>query len=276
MSRLLQYLSVLSAVILLNGCAGLVKFSDQYYGGHVQRIQNAEVQQYLLNEDLKNLSPLKQKPTIAIYSFSDLTGQRKPDATLSLFSSAVTQAPEVFLIRAMRNAGNGDVFTVVERKGIDHLLRERQLIRTARETYEGEGDNKIPPLLFAGLIVEGGIVGYDTSIQAGGAGARYLGIGTSTRYIKDTVTVSIRLVSVATGEVLLDVLSSKTILSVGISQDIFRFIELGTQLVEVENGVVENESVSIATQKAVEAAVLELILKGKQVGYWDFSESEDN
>lgn len=273
MLRLLQYLLVLSAALALSACATLTDLSNRYYGGHIQRIQNAEVQKYLLNENLKELPSLAQQPIITVYSFTDLTGQRKPDATLSLFSTAVTQAPEVFLIRALRNAGNGKIFRVVERKGIDHVLRERQLIRSARDTFDGEGENQLPPLLFAGLIIEGGVVGYDTSIQAGGSGARYLGIGSSTRYVKDTVTISIRLISVATGEVLLDVISTKTILAVGISQDIFRFIEMGTELIEVENGTVENESVSIATQKAVEAAVYELILKGERSGYWEFSEN---
>ena len=273
MLRLSRYLLVLLVSAALSGCAATIgELFKANYGGSVERINSAQVQEYVLNSDLLSLPGLTQMPVITVYSFADLTGQRKPDANLSLFSSAVTQAPEVFLIRALRNAGDGNVFSVVERKGIDHILRERQLIRTARESFSGEGDNTLPPLIFAGLIVEGGIVGYDTSIRAGGVGARYLGIGASKRYITDSVTVSMRLVSVATGEVLIDVISTKTILAVGLSQDVFRFVEMGTRLVEVENGVVENESVSIATQKAIEAAVLEMIVRGERAGYWKFSE----
>lgn len=275
MLQRLRYLLVPLAALVLSGCATFSDLSEKYYGGHVQRIQNAEIQQILLNTELKELPPLVQQPVVTVYSFTDLTGQRKPDATLSLFSSAVTQAPEVFLIRALRNAGQGSIFTVVERKGIDHILRERQLIRSARESFGGEGNTELPPLMFAGLIVEGGVIGYDTSVQAGGAGARTLGIGANTQYIKDTVTVSMRLISVATGEVLLDVISTKTILAVSISQDVFRFVSTGTQLIEVENGVVENESVSIATQQAVEAAVLELVRKGESMGYWEFLQGEE-
>ena len=274
MLRSLQYRLVLLAVLAvsLSGCSTILNLSDEYYGGHVQKIEQAERQKFIFNQELRELSPMAKKPVLAIYSFTDMTGQRKPDATLSSFSTAVTQAPEVFLIRALRGAGEGKVFTVVERKGIDNLSKERQLIRSTRETFEGEGDNRLPPLMFAGLIIEGGIVGYDTSVQAGGAGARYLGVGASTRYVRDTVTVSLRLISVASGEVLIDVISTKTILSVGISQDVFRFIELGTQLVEIENGVVQNESVSIATQKAIETAVLKLINDGIDKGYWSFQE----
>ena len=270
----LQYRLALLVVLAvsLSGCSTILKVSDEYYGGHIQKVEQAEIQEFIFNKDLRDLAPAVQKPVIAIYSFTDMTGQRKPDANLSSFSTAVTQAPEVFLIRALRGAGKGNIFTVVERKGIDNLSKERQLIRSTRETFGGEGDNKLPPLMFAGLIIEGGVVGYDTSVQAGGAGARYLGIGASTRYVRDTVTVSLRLISVASGEVLIDVISTKTILSVGVSQDVFRFIELGTQLVEIENGVVQNESVSIATQKAIETAVLDLIHNGEKKGYWRFEE----
>ena len=40
------------------------------------------------------------------------------------------------------------------------------------------------------------------------------------------------------------------------------FIEQGTELVEVEFGYTENESATIALQKAIEGAVLELINEG--------------
>jgi curli production assembly/transport component CsgG len=278
MLRVLLSLLVASAVsVNLTGCYTLqaaskevVETSKKYNGLHIQKIDHAEIQEFVFNKELRDLPPVVQKPTVAIYSFSDLTGQRKPSENLSSFSTAVTQAPEVFLIRALRGAGYGEVFQVVERKGLENLSKERQLIKSTRESYEGEGINKLPPLLFAGLIIEGGVVGYDTNTMTGGAGARYLGIGASKRYVKDTVTVSLRLVSVATGEVLIDVISTKTILSVGYSQDVFRFVEAGTALVEVENGTAQNESVNIATQKAIEEAVLQLIKDGKAKGYWQF------
>ena len=34
-------------------------------------------------------------------------------------------------------------------------------------------------MLFAGMILEGGIIGYDTNVETGGTGARWLGIGTT-------------------------------------------------------------------------------------------------
>ena len=180
------------------------------------------------------------------------------------------------MIRALTRASNGKFFRVVDRQILDHLTRERQLIRQTRQSYEGNDSQKLPALTFAGMIIAGGIVGYDTSVDTGGAGARYLGIGTSREFSRDTVTINIRLVSVATGEVLLDVISTKTILSTGIGGDVFKFIEQGTELVEIESGMTQNESVSIATQRAIEAGVLELIRLGLLKGFWEINgEKED-
>ena len=56
----------------------------------------------------------------------------------------------------------------------------------------------------------------------------------------------------------------KTILSYGSGGDVFRFIEEGTQLVEIEDGVGNNESVTYATRSAIEAGVLELIYQSSR------------
>tara|TARA_R100000541_G_scaffold49212_1_gene56329 strand:- start:95 stop:868 length:774 start_codon:yes stop_codon:yes gene_type:complete len=224
----------------------------------------------LQSEELRQLLPAKRKPVIAIYpnSFKDQTGQRKSNGQFALFSTAITQAPEAFLIRALKHAANGEFFQVAERVGLDSLVKERQLIRSTRETFDE--DSTVKPLLLAGLLIQGGVLSYDTNIKSGGTGARYLGIGTSKEYREDVVTITLRLISVSTGEVLIEVLTSKSIISVGLSQDIFRFIDEGSRLVEIEGGVAENESTSIALQKVIEEAVLEIIKVGITRGYWEY------
>jgi curli production assembly/transport component CsgG len=252
---------------LLSSCAS----KNSLEGGGIPNIviQSSSIVG-LQSEELKNISPAKRKPVIAIYanSFSDYTGQRKSNGQFALFSTAITQAPEAFLIRALKHASDGNFFKVAERVGLESLTKERQIIRSTRESFEEE--SKVKPLLFAGLLVQGGVLSYDTNVKSGGAGARYLGIGSSKEYREDLITISLRLVSVSTGEVLLEVLVSKNILSVGLSQDIFRFVDEGTKLIEVEGGVAENESTSIALQKAIEEGVLEIIKQGIQKGYWEY------
>ena len=231
-------------------------------------IENAAEIRELHNEELTNIRRLTSPaPVIAIYSFPDLTGQRKSNSTFALFSSAVTMDPASLLIRAVKHAGEGQFFRIVERAGLDHLTKERQLIRSTRSSLDDK--TEVLPLLFAGILLEGGVIGYDANLRSGGIGARYLGIGSQKQYREDTVTISLRAISVSSGEVLIEILVTKTILSVGVSQDVFRFIELGTELVEVENGVTKNESVTIALQKALEAGVLEFIYEGEKKGYWE-------
>ena len=213
---------------------------------------------------IKSLPLPARTPVVAIYKFEDLTGQRKARDGIADFSSAVTQAPEAYLIRALKAS---NFFKVVERKGLDHLTKERQLIRSTRQKFEDE--DKQLPLLYAGLILEGGIVDYNTNLLTGGVGARYLGIGNSKQYREDKVVVSIRMVSVSTGEILLDILTSKAILSVGLSTDYFRF-HSDNDLIEFETGNAMNEAKYIAVQAAIETAVAELVVRGQKQGYWKY------
>ena len=252
--------------IFLSSCAVLNKNTDLALTRDIQPANILDLQ----SVELAELPPAKRKPIIAVYrdSFQDLTGQRKSNSSFALFSTAVTQAPEALLIRALKHAADGDFFRVVERVGLDNLTKERQLIRSTRENFDE--DKQLQPLLFAGLLIQGGVINYDTNVQSGGMGARYLGIGTSKQYREDVVTISLRLVSVSTGEVLVETLVSKSIVSTSVSQDVFRFIEAGTELVEIEGGVAENEVGSIALQKAIETGVLNLIEIGIERGYWEY------
>ena len=150
---------------------------------------------------------------------------------------------------------------------MDNLTKERQLIRQTRNSFKE--DKELLPLTFAGLIMEGGVIGYESNVKSGGLGARYLGIGNTKQYREDTVTVSLRTVSVSTGKVLTEVLTTKSIISVALSQDVFRFVSDNTELIEIENGMVENESVNIALQNAIETAVLETIKQGIEQRFWN-------
>jgi curli production assembly/transport component CsgG len=231
----------------------------------------------LLVPELANIQTSNQiKPVVAIYagSFTDQTGQRRSNSSYATFSSAVTQAPDAYLIRALKHAGSkyNGFFEVVERVGLDNVTKERQIIRSARQ--ENKNKQKLPDLLFAGLIMQGGVISYESNVKSGGVGARYLGIGMSRQYKQDTVTISLRTVSVSTGKVLLEVLVTKTILSASIDQDVFRFITDSTELVEIENGLVRNESINIALQTAIETAVLQTIKEGITNGYWKINKPD--
>ena len=231
-------------------------------------VEKAKVIKLPTYQELFDLPAPDVMPVIAVYKFKDLTGQRKQKGDAAMFSTAVTQGSETLLIDALKTAGDGKWFRVVERVGIDSLTRERQIVRTTREQYGKEDDTGLAPLLFAGIILEGGVIGFDTNVETGGHGARYLGIGMQQAYRRDVVTVSLRAVSTMTGEILLNVQASKTILSLADGFDVFKFIDLSTQLIEIEDGMTENESVTRSLRSTIELAVLELIYQGHDKGYW--------
>lgn len=216
--------------------------------------------------------------TVAVYNFIDKTGQRKPAKNFSQLSTAVSQGPEVWLIQALKEAGDGTWFKVIERGNLDAVIKERQLIRSTREAYEGKeaNANSLKPLLFAGLIIEGGIVSYDTNVDTGGNGARYFGIGTSTEYRVDQVTVAMRVISVQTGEVLIASSGTKTIASLKEGMDVFRFLDMGTRAIEIESGVAMNEPVNYAIRSAIEFCVIDIINQGKDLGLWNIKEDKPN
>ena len=233
----MKALLLFAGVLLLNGCAAVVGAGS----GLAKQPKGPEIVPSSAHQ-LLNLPPPNTKAVVAVYNFTDKTGQRKTIDNLAYFSTAVTQGGDDILIEALRDAGRGNWFAVVERAGLDGLTRERQLIKNTRDMYEGEGANRLKPLLYAGLILDGGIVGYDTNLRTGGAGARTLGIGMKHQYREDKVTVVLRAILVQTGEVLLNVTATKTILSTVGGTDFITFYELGTQLVEAESGSTENEA----------------------------------
>jgi curli production assembly/transport component CsgG len=216
-------------------------------------------------------APAAGKPvSVAVYSFADKTGQRRPQANIASLSTAVTQGAETFLIKALSDVGGGKWFEVVERVGIDNLTKERLIIRQMREAYEGSNAKPLMPMQFAGIIIEGGIVGYDSSTTSGGAGMRIFGIGKQTQWSTDTVTISLRAVSVNTGKVISSVTVQKTILSTADSATALKFFDNATQAFEAEAGLTINEPGTYAVKAATEMAVVELIKEGQRKGVWDY------
>ena len=214
--------------------------------------------------------PDQGKIVLAVYQFGDLTGQQKPNTNFGEMSKAVTQGSVNLLIKALKDAGEGKWFRVVERDSLQSLLQERKLIRTTRQMTQGDQAHPLGPMLYAGAYITGGIVGYDSNTLTGGIGARYLGIGGHGEYRHDTVTVVLRLINVVSGEVELAIMAEKTILSVSTGADVFKYLDTDTQLLEIEAGVAKNEPVTYAVRKVIEASVVELINAGEVKGLWSY------
>lgn len=225
--------------------------------------------------ELLDLPAPAQRLTVAVYNFQDQTGQFRGGESTQSLSRVVSQGATSILVKALQDAGDRSWFQVMERERLDNLLKERQIIREMRQRYLGEeqvNPEALPSLMFAGVLLEGGIIGYDNNTVSGGAGARYLGIGASTEYRQDTVTVYLRAVSVKTGEVLTTVVAKKTVASIGVNANAFRYVAF-RELLEAEAGVTTNEPDQVALQQAIEKAVQSLVLEGAQLGFWRFANS---
>ena len=222
-------------------------------------------------KDLTEINSPKGEPIIlAVYDFADLTGQKKPSDTVASMSTAVTQGSYQLLIQALQKAGDGKWFRVVERASLPSLLQERKLIRSTRQQVNGEGAEPLPPLLFAGAYITGGIVGYDSNVKTGGVGARVLGIQAHKQWRQDVITIILRLINVQTGEVVITTTVEKTIISAETGGDIFKYYDADTMLVEIEAGVTRNEPVTYAVRKAIEKAVVDMINAGAEKDLWEF------
>ena len=261
-----KILFVLLLILLLPGCAVLQK------GGQMAGVEHTpEVAVNKMQKEFDTIpAPAGRRVTVAVYSFQDKTGQRKQQTGVASFSMAVTQGAEVFLIKALQDVGQGQWFDVVERVGIDNIVKERTIIKQMRDAYEGKEAKPLMPLQFAGIIMEGGIIGYDSSTESGGAAYRWLGIGPQTQYSKDIVTVSLRAISVNTGKVVAAVHITKTVYSTADSFAMLKFFQDGTKAFEAETGLTINEPGTLAIKTTIEAAVVELIKEGQTKGVLEF------
>lgn len=223
-----------------------------------------------LFEDLISLPAPKEKIVAAVYKFRDQTGQYKPSEFGASWSTAVTQGSTSILLRALEESG---WFIPIERETLSNLLNERKIIRSSRASYTPEEQTLLPPLLYAGILLEGGIVSFDSNILTGGAGARYFGAGASAQYREDRVTIYLRAVSTSNGRILKTVYTSKTILSQAIDVGFFRFVKV-KGLLEAETGFTYNEPGEMAVKEAIEKAVISLVVEGVKDGLWAVNDTQ--
>jgi len=217
--------------------------------------------------DLLKLPRTKGKIVAAVYGFRDQTGQYKASSENQL-STAVTQGATSMLVKALNDSG---WFMPVEREGLQNLLTERKIIRALKPQ---NNEASLPPLLSAGILIEGGIIAYDSNVKTGGTGARYLGIGVNRQYRVDQVTVNLRAVDVRTGRILNSISTTKTIYSYQLSTNVFRFTSF-KNLLELDAGYTSNEPAQLCVQDSIEAAVIHLIAEGIQDNSWGLFSADD-
>ncbi|WP_227746223.1 curli production assembly/transport protein CsgG [Hafnia alvei] len=223
-------------------------------------------------QDLTHLPEPAGKLFVSVYNIQDETGQFKPYPA-SNFSTAVPQSATAMLVSALKDSG---WFIPLERQGLQNLLNERKIIRAAQEngTAAVNNQHQLSSLAAANVLVEGSIIGYESNVKSGGAGARFFGIGASTQYQLDQIAVNLRVVDVNTGQVLSSVNTSKTILSYEVQAGVFRYIDY-QRLLEGEIGYTTNEPVMLCVMSAIETGVIYLVNDGINRNLWTLKNPQD-
>jgi len=264
LTQSIKLFSLLIFSFIISGCGTLLHQSIQPTRARL----GEETQE---TAELKRLPNPKEKIVVAVYKFRDQTGQYKPSENGTSWSTAVTQGATSILLKALDDSG---WFIPIERENVGNLLNERKIIRSSRAQFQGKEQQLLPALLYAGVILEGGIISYDANVITGGAGLRYFGAGGSGQYRQDRVTVYIRAISTSTGQVLKTVYTSKTILSQAVDIGLFRFVKF-QRLLEAETGFTYNEPAEMAVTEAIEKAVQSLIIEGIFDDLWKLEEERE-
>ncbi|MFW5973474.1 MAG: CsgG/HfaB family protein [Bacteroidota bacterium] len=260
---------VILVALLLGGATGCANYLEPFHvkpahPGIPTRVQS----------ELHRLPSPQEKVVVAVYRFRDQTGQYKAGDRIASWSTAVTQGSTSILMRALEESG---WFVPIEREGLSNLLNERQIIQSIRAQHvgpDGEPLGPLPPLLYAGVVLEGGIIGYDTNVITGGAGVRYFGAGASGQFRQDQVTVYLRAVSTQSGRVMKTVYTTKTIVSQKVDAGLFRYVD-PKRLLETEAGYTFNEPPVLAVTEAIEEAVKNLVIEGVRENMWALADPAD-
>lgn len=221
--------------------------------------------------DLTALPPPKGRVAVAVYGFRDQTGQYKasPDSS---FSTSVTQGAASILVKALKDSG---WFLPLERENLQNLLTERKIVRALETPLDRAAPaSMLPQLLPASVMIEGGVIAYESNVRTGGAGARYLGVGLSSQYRVDQVTVNLRSVDIRNGQILNSVSTTKTIFSYEVHPSVFKFVGF-KDLLELEGGLTRNEPAQLCVKEAIEAAVVHLVVQGVKDQVWAFRDEKD-
>lgn len=256
--------ALVAATALLSACTDVGSLKDP------DVIQPSLTPATSVGLTLERMAPPHRPVDVAVYAYEDKTGQQKPTEGFSSFSKAVGQGSEAILIDVLKDVSGSRWFNVVERVGLQNLLTERNLIDQTDSTYRNAQRSNLPPLRYAGIILEGGVTNYDSNTLTGGIGARLLGVGESLEYRRDEVTVALRAVSVSTGEVLTSSTAEKVVYSTLLRGEVFKYVS-SNKLLELEAGYSKNEPVGLAVRQAIELAVLSMIVEGVEKGIWDFA-----
>ncbi|MET0154864.1 MAG: CsgG/HfaB family protein [Rickettsiales bacterium] len=124
----IRVIAVLLSPFLLSHC---VPLADTVAKGKTSLVDSPDVL-----PELSELPPPTHKIAVALYRFPDKTGAFKPNDDFAVYSSAVPKSGDSVVLEAMTAAGNGKWFRVLEREGLEAVVRERMILDAAFDEWK--------------------------------------------------------------------------------------------------------------------------------------------
>ena len=211
-----------------------------------EEIKSSENNVTVATQLLAALEEPEEKPSIAVYSIDDKTGQVK-----DVGSSVVTQGATDMMITALKRSRQ---FTVLDRTGLGDFMNEQQLVNEDM-IATGEGPT-IGEITGADYIMEGAITEYQVDKETGGLGISVAGLGGSEEYAKASTAIDLRVVDTTTGEVVWARSLTDEIKGEKVGIQTFSF--MGDNIVEFETGSGKQEVVNLVVRSLIEEAVFML------------------
>ncbi|PMH75364.1 hypothetical protein BCU63_05175, partial [Vibrio splendidus] len=165
------------------------------------------------------------------------------------------------LMHSLSGLNDGKLYKVIDRTFLAQMLDERQLASIS-VSPKNLGVLKVPSIVFTG-----GVIAYDHNNKQVAGGFFFNDFSLSSEYSMDTVTVSLRAVSVKTGEILLSSISKKTIISISAGINSYKIFD--DNLMQLEMGGSYNEPISVATRLAIEQSILDITKQALELGWWN-------
>jgi len=244
----------LMILILLTGCATNQK-----------RIKQPTYDENVYSQAFMKTFP-QEKLNVSIFEFKDYTGKYQGALNgQSVYSKVVTQDPESVLIAKLLAS---DWFNVLERTVLKNILTERKLSELSNK-------EKLSKLEYSRYALAGGIIDYESNTLTGGLGAKYFGIGGSTEYRADQMTISLRLIDIETGSILSSTVLTDQVYSYGLSLGVFQFVSY-KKLLEAEGGFTRNEPKILVLNSLLEESVKQLIQDSIELGIFSVKETNSN
>jgi len=217
-----------------------------------------------------------QPLSVAVLQLNDKTGARRRGADYSEGSSAVSQGITEWVKYLLLSEPRFDHVSQFDRGVLNQLLTEKQLRDEHQKAVLSQAQARVGNGLLSDILskaksraentmllkpvdyfVTGAVIGYDHSVSSDGQAGAFLGYRAQQSRSADVLYVSLNLVDTRTGQIVAAASSDQVVLTREQRGGLIKFLS-HTDLLELEGGQTERDSVTLALRTALRNCLLTL------------------